>query len=506
MLIEALLAVTFVSAFCVLVAPERYAGRLAAVLSLLPLAGSVYAYAAFDGTGNALLGGTPAFETQVPWLSLGSYTVDWHVGLDGVSLPLVVLTAVLTTVAVLAARGRIAERRAPFFALLLFTEASLIGVFSALDFFVWFVFWEFVLVPMYLLIAGYGGPRRRYAGIKFFVYTNVASLVLFVGFAMLVVATPVQSFEFGALAAAIRQGQVHAAFGLSGSALTALAFLALFFGFAVKAAFVPFHTWLPDAYTEAPTPVTVLLAGVVTKMGTYSLLRFNVTMFPNLTHQWALPLALVAVLTVLYGAFAALGQRDAKRLVAYSSIPSMGFVLLGLVASTSYGLAGATFQMVSHGLLVGALFLAVGHVEDATGTRMIEKVSGLGDRMPVAAAVLVAGAFGYMGLPLMSGFAGEFFVFTGSFAAAYAYAPLVTAVAMFGIVVIAGYLLSLLQGVLMGPFEAPVEAIAAASRRDLAPAIALVLLSVGLGVAPGTFMGMIQHAVAGLVGGLGGGL
>ncbi|WP_020221102.1 complex I subunit 4 family protein [Halarchaeum acidiphilum] len=505
MLVEALLAVTLVAAFAVLLVPSKYAGRLAAVCSLLPLVGSCYAYATFDGAGNALLGGTPAFETTAAWTSIGGYAVDWHVGLDGISLPLVLLTAVLTTIAVVAAWDEIDERRSLFYALLLFTEASLIGVFSALDFFVWFVFWEFVLVPMYLLIAVYGGPRRRYAAIKFFVYTNVASLVLFVGFVMLVAATPVSTFEFAPIAHAVRTGAVHAAFGLSASALTGVAFLALFFGFAVKSAFVPFHTWLPDAYTEAPTPVTVLLAGVVTKMGTYSLLRFNVTMFPDLIRQWALPLAVLAALTVLYGAFAALAQRDAKRLVAYTSIPSMGFVLLGSVAATNYGIAGATFQMVSHGLLVSVLFLGVGYVEDATGTRMVNKLSGLADRMPVAAAVLVAGAFGYMGLPLMSGFAGEFFVFTGSFAAPYAHAQLVTAVAMFGIVVIAGYLLRLLQRVLMGPFEAP-AAVSARSRRDLAPAVVLVLLSIYLGVAPGTFMGAIQDAVGALVTTLGGGL
>ncbi|QLC33950.1 NADH-quinone oxidoreductase subunit M [Halarchaeum sp. CBA1220] len=505
MLIEALLAVTFASAFAVLLAPEKYAGRLAAALSLLPLVGSLYAYATFDASGNAVLGGTPAFETTAEWIQAGAYTIDWHVGLDGISLPLVLLTTVLTTVAVVAAWGDVSERKSLFYALLLFTEASLLGVFSALDFFVWFVFWEFVLVPMYFLVSVYGGPRRRYAAIKFFVYTNVASLVLFVGLMALVVATPVTSFEFGAIAAAVRAGEVGSAFGLAGTTITAVAFLALFFGFAVKSAFVPFHTWLPDAYTEAPTAVTVLLAGVVTKMGTYSLLRFNVTMFPDLLREWALPLAVVAVVTVLYGSLAALAQRDAKRLVAYTSIPSMGFVLLGLVATTSYGVAGATFQMVSHGLLVSVLFLGVGYVENATGTRMLDKVSGLADRMPVAAAVLVAGAFGYMGLPLMSGFAGEFFVFTGSFAADYANAQLVTAVAMFGIVVVAGYLLRLLQRVLMGPFEAP-ESVSAVSRRDLAPAVVLVLLSILLGVAPGTLMGMIQNAAGALVGVLGGGL
>jgi len=500
MLLEALLAVTFVSAFAVLLAPDEYAGRLAGALSVLPLLGSLYAYATFDASGNALLGGAPAFETTTPWVSLGSYTVDWHVGLDGLSLPLVLLTAVLATVAIVAAWDTVEERRSLFFALLLFTEASLFGVFSALDFFVWFVFWEFVLVPMYLLVAVYGGPRRRYAAIKFFVYTNVASLVLFVGLMMLVVATPVQSFEFAALADAIRAGSVQGMFGFSGGQLVGVAFFATLFGFAVKSAFVPFHTWLPDAYTEAPTPVTLLLAGVVTKMGTYSLLRFNVTMFPEAWSQWALPLGLLAALTVLYGSFAALAQRDAKRLVAYTSIPSMGFVLLGLVAGTGYGVTGATFQMVSHGLLVGALFLCVGYVEDATGTRMVAKVSGLADRLPVVGAVFVAAAFGYMGLPLMSGFAGEFLVFAGSFAAPYGGAPLVTAAAMFGIVVVAGILLFLLQRVLMGPFEAP-EGVGSVSRRDLAPAVVLVLLSILLGVAPELLTGAIRGAIGALVGG-----
>jgi len=503
MLIEALLAVTFLSALCVLAAPDDWASRLGSVLSLLPLGGALYLYSTYDGAGNALLqSGSPAFETNIDWFSFGSYVMHWHVGLDGISLPLVVLTTVLTTIAMVSAWTTIEDRQSQFYALLLFTEASLVGVFSALDFFVWFVFWEFVLVPMYLLIAVWGGPRRAYAGIKFFVYTNVASLVLFIGFMLVVFASPVQSLDLAAVAAAVRGGEIQSLYGVSANTITTAAFLALLFGFAVKTALVPVHTWLPDAYTEAPTPVVVVLAGVVTKMGTYSLLRFNVTMFPETTRDFAPLLGVLAVVTVLYGAIVAVSQQDIKRIVAYTSIPSMGFVLLGLVTYTQYGLSGATFQMVSHGLLIAVLFLAVGAIERSTGTRMVDKISGVASEMPVTASVFVAGAFGYMGLPLMSGFAAEFFVFTGSFRAEYANAPLITAVAMFGIVVIAGYLLWTMQRVLFGPLRVDTDAsVREVARSDLAPAVVLVLLAVALGVAPDLFMQMIQDSLTSILGG-----
>ncbi|MGB9986372.1 complex I subunit 4 family protein [Salarchaeum japonicum] len=503
MLIEALLAVTFLSAICVIAAPEKWAAKLGFALSLLPLAGSLLLYSRYDGAGNALLqSGTPAFETTRQWISFGEYALQWHVGLDGISLPLVLLTAVMTTIAIVTAWSYIDERRSEFYALLLFTEASLFGVFAALDFFVWFVFWEFVLVPLYLLISVWGGPRRTYAAIKFFVYTNVASLVLFIGFMLVVFASPVQSFDLAAVAAAVRGDELTTFYGLAPDTITTVAFFALFFGFAVKTALVPFHTWLPDAYTEAPTPVTLVLAGVVTKMGTYSLLRFNVTMFPETTREFAPFLGALAVITVLYGSFVAVSQQDLKRIVAYTSIPSMGFVLLGLVTYTTYGLAGATFQMVSHGLLIGVLFLAVGAIERSADTRMVDKLSGVASEMPVTASVFVAGAFGYMGLPLMSGFAAEFFIFTGSFQAGYENAALFTAVAMFGIVIIAGYLLWTMQRVLFGPYEVDTDAaVADPARIALAPGVVLILLAIGLGVAPDAFMGMIQDSVNAILGG-----
>jgi NADH-quinone oxidoreductase subunit M len=268
----------------------------------------------------------------------------------------------------------------------------------------------------------------------------------------------------------------------------------MFLGFAVKVPVAPFHTWLPDAHVEAPTPASVMLAGVLLKMGTYALLRFNFTMLPDVASQLAVPLAVLAVVSVIYGAMLALAQRDLKRIVAYSSVSSMGYVLLGLVAYTVYGLGGATFQMVAHGLISGLMFMAVGVIYNVTHTRMVEDMSGMADRMPVTAGILVAGAFGYMGLPLMAGFAAELFIFVGSFDSQIS--PVFTAVAMFGIVIVAGYLLFAMQRTLFGPFrlESDYE-VTPAALHDTLPLAALLLAIIALGVAPDLFFEMITDAV-----------
>jgi len=496
-MLEALLAVTGAAALVTFLVPDEYAGRAAAAFSALPLVGSLVLWAGFAGRGNALVDGEVAFETTAPWLTLGGYEVQWHVGLDGVSLPLVVLTTVLTTLAIVSAWSAVDERQSQFYGLVLFMETTLIGVFAALDFLLWFVFWEAVLVPMYFLIGVWGGPRRKYAAIKFFVYTNVASLAMFIGFVALVLAAPVQTFDLPAVAAALRGGQLSALLGLSPGALRTAAFVVLFVGFAVKVPVVPFHTWLPDAHVEAPSPVSVLLAGVLLKMGTYALLRFNFTMLPETAAALAVPIAAIAVVSVLYGAMLALAQEDLKRIVAYSSVSSMGYVILGLVAYTLYGVGGATFQMVAHGLISGLMFMAVGVIYHSTHTRMVGDMSGMADRMPVTTGILVAGAFGYMGLPLMAGFAGEFFVFVGSFASTtLPFAPVFTAAAMFGIVVVAGYLLLAMQKTLFGPFRLDTDyEVHEAPLRDTAPLAALLLCIVVLGVAPDLLFGMIKDAV-----------
>ena len=511
MLIEALIAVTLVSAFAVFLAPNRVAGKLAFALSLLPVAGSLWMYSTFEASGNALTGGSLAFEEKFQWVVAGPYSLSWHVGLDGISMPLVVLTTVLTSLALLASWTPIQERQSQFYGLMLFLEASLLGVFSALDFFLWFVFWEMVLVPMYVLIGVWGGPRRKYAAIKMFVYTNLASLVMFIGFVALVfgLGDSVTTFDMPAVAQALRNGQLQGLGPVGAGTLRVVAFFAMFAGFAVKVPVVPFHTWLPDAHVEAPTPVSIMLAGVLLKMGTYALLRFNFTMLPQVAADYAPLIAAFAVISVIYGAMLALAQSDLKRIVAYSSVSSMGYVILGLVAYTMYGMGGATFQMVAHGLISGLMFMAVGVIYNTTHTRMVSDMSGMASKMPFTTAVFVAGAFGYMGLPLMAGFAGELFIFLGAFNAPTLgmAAPLFTSAAMFGIVIVAGYLLFAMQRTLFGPFELETDyEVGRASFHDVAPLVVLVLLVILLGVDPSIFYTMIQDAVSPLVPAAGGGL
>ncbi|WP_232701296.1 complex I subunit 4 family protein [Halobacterium wangiae] len=497
MIIEALIAVTLISAIVVMLAPDRVAGKLALGLSLLPVVGSLWMYAQFDAVGNALFDeGSLAFETMTQWITVGPYTLNWHVGVDGISMPLVVLTTVLTSLAIMSAWTPIDSRQSQFYALMLFMEASLLGVFTALDFIVWFVFWEFVLVPMYFLIGIWGGPRRKYAAIKFFVYTNVASLVMFIGFVALVFALPVATMDLPTIAEALRVGDFQTTYGLGAEGLKVVAFFAMFFGFAVKVPTIPLHTWLPDAHVQAPTPASVMLAGVLLKMGTYALLRFNFTLLPDVAATYAVPIAAIAVASVIYGAMLALAQQDLKRIVAYSSVSSMGYVILGLVAYNHYGLGGATFQMVAHGLISGLMFMCVGVIYNTAHTRMVGDLSGIADRMPVTAAVFVAAAFGYMGLPLMAGFAGEVFIFLGGFEATFAYAQLFTALAMFGIVIVAGYLLFAMQRVLFGPFRADTDYdIVPAALHDTTPIVVLLLLVILLGTVPDVFFAMILDAV-----------
>ncbi|WP_338738757.1 NuoM family protein [Haloplanus salilacus] len=499
MIIEGLIAVTFAASMVVLLAPDRVAGRLAAALSLLPVAGSLYMWSRFDATGNALTGGDPAFETIVPWLELGGYTLNWHVGVDGIGLPLVVLTTILSTLAIVSAWTPIDDRQSQFYGLMLFMEANLLGVFTALDFFVWFIFWEAVLLPMYFLIGVWGGPRRKYAAIKFFVYTNIASLAMFIGFIALVfgLGDSVSSLDMPAIATALRAGELGSLHGIPAGTLRTVAFVAMFLGFAVKVPIVPFHTWLPDAHVEAPSPVSVMLAGVLLKMGTYALLRFNFTMLPETATQFVVPIALLAVVSVIYGAMLALAQQDLKRIVAYSSVSSMGYVILGLIAYTTYGVGGATFQMIAHGLISGLMFMSVGVMYNTTHTRMVGDMSGMADRMPVTAGIFVAGAFGYMGLPLMAGFAGEFFIFKGAFeSTVHAAMPLFTAAAMFGIVIVAGYLLLAMQRTLFGSFRLETDyEVGPAALHETVPLAVLLVTIIVLGVAPDLFFGMIQDAV-----------
>ncbi len=498
-MIELLIGMTFIAALVVFVSPEAFASQLAAGLSLLPVVGSGLMWLQYDATGNALLGGAIAFETDIIWLTMGGLDIHWFVGVDGISLPLIILTTILSTLAIVSAWTPISDRESQFYGLMLLMEANLLGVFTALDFFVWFIFWEAVLVPMYFLIGIWGGPNKRYAAIKFFVYTNIASLAMFIGFISLVfgLGDSVGSLRLPEIAQALRGGQLTGFAGLAPQGLKTAGFIAMFIGFAVKVPVVPLHTWLPDAHVEAPTPVSVMLAGVLLKMGTYALLRYNFTMMPDVATTLVIPIAIIAVVSVIYGALLALAQQDLKRIIAYSSVSSMGYVILGLIAYTTYGIGGATFQMVAHGLISGLMFMSVGVIYNTTHTRMVGDMSGIADRMPVTAAIFLAGAFGYMGLPSMAGFAGEFFIFKGAFASTvYNGMPVLTATAMFGIVIVAGYLLFAMQQTLFGPFGFDGEdTINRAPIPEIVPPAILLSFVIILGVAPDLFFGIIQEAV-----------
>lgn len=510
-LIELLIATCLLGTVITFLAPDRIAGKLAFLFSLLPLGGSLWMFMTIEPAGNVLFDASAgAFESPLSGttvVDLGTHEIQWIAAVDGLSLPLIVLSTLLTTLAIVSAWTPISSQQARFYGLMLFLEAALIGIFSVLDFFVWFVFWEAVLIPMYFLIGIWGGPQRKYAAIKFFIYTNVASLIMFIGMLALIIGLPVESFSLIEINAALHADALSTVAGVEPSVLRTVAFFALFLGFAVKVPIVPVHTWLPDAHVEAPAPVSVLLAGALLKMGTYALLRYNYTMLPDIAAEYAVAIAAIAVVTVLYGALLAMAQRDLKRIVAYSSISSMGYVLLGLVAFTTYGIGGATFQMVSHGLLSALLFMAVGIIYNATHTRMVDDMSGLAPKMPITVGIFVAGAFGYMGLPGMSGFAGEIFVFIGAFdAAVLPYAPLFTAVAMFGIVVVAGYLLYAMQRTLFGPFEITTAAhehddLTRAPVHDVLSLFVLLGLIVLLGVAPEVILEMIETATEPIING-----
>jgi NADH-quinone oxidoreductase subunit M len=379
----------------------------------------------------------PGFQFQSGFLWLPPIHSFYRLGIDGISLPLLVLNTLLGFLAVVISWNQ-SHRPQFYFSILLILQTAVSGVFTSLDFFLFFLFWELELIPMYLLIGIWGGPRREYAAMKFIVYTVVGSAFMLLGILALFFATGGRSFDMVELSIAARD--------LAPSVQVAL-FLLLGIGFAVKVPIFPFHTWLPDAHVEAPTAGSVLLAGVLLKMGGYGLLRLCVNVLPDAARQLALLLAVLAVINILYGAMVALGQTDLKKIIANSSVSHMGYVILGLAALSQVGFEGAVFQMVTHGTITGLLFTMVGVVYDRTHTREIPRMTGLAQRMPVAAALFVVAALASLGLPGMSGFVGEFLVFIGAFPVWQWY----TALGAFAIVITAGYLLWMLERVFMGP-------------------------------------------------------
>jgi NADH-quinone oxidoreductase subunit M len=428
------------------------------------------------------------FEQNTNWI--GAIGARYHVGVDGISLWLVLLTTLLMPIAVLSSWTSIKKRQLSYYIFLLLLEGAMIGVFVSLDLLLFYLFFEASLVPMFFLIGIWGGERRIYAAVKFFIYTAVGSLLMLVGIIALYFIFG--TFDYVAMVQAMSGGTL----ALSPQVEFWL-FLAFAFAFCIKIPLFPLHTWLPDAHTEAPTAGSVILAGVLLKMGTYGLLRFNLGLFPNMSRQFAWLMITLAVIGIIYGALVAMVQPDVKRLVAYSSVSHMGFVVLGLFSFTELGMQGALYQMLNHGVSTGALFLFVGFIYERRHTRMITDFGGLSTPMPWFATLFVITSLSSIGLPFLNGFVGEFLILIGTWTSnAIARPWLATMLAATGVIWAAVYMLWMLQRVLFGKVtNAENAGLRDLNTREVGLLLPLLVLMLLMGVFPRPFLDRSKASV-----------
>ncbi|HEY8369570.1 MAG TPA: NADH-quinone oxidoreductase subunit M [Thermodesulfobacteriota bacterium] len=431
-----------------------------------------------------------ALVEDVPWITVGALEIRYHLGVDGLSLWLVLLTTLITPVAIAASFSSIETRVKEYFVCMLLLETGMVGTFLALDLFLFYVFWEVMLVPMYFLIGIWGGARRIYAAIKFFLYTITGSLLMLVAILVLVY---LQAQATGGAYAF----DLLPIYGLSIPRETQLWLFAAFaLAFAIKVPMFPFHTWLPDAHVEAPTAGSVILAGVLLKMGTYGFLRFAMPLFPEAVEAFWWPVMVLSVVGIVYGAWVATIQPDVKKLVAYSSVSHLGFVMMGLFSLTPMGVQGAILQMVNHGLSTGALFLLVGMIHERRHTREIAAFGGLTKVVPVFAVFFMIATLSSIGLPGLNGFVGEFLTLVGTFSSDREGSRWVAAVATTGMIWSAVYMLWMFQRVMFGPLDKPEnKGLADLGGREVALLLPVVLFIVWIGVYPNTFLGRMAPAV-----------
>jgi NADH-quinone oxidoreductase subunit M len=481
-------AVTFIAGS--FIKKDNFVKGLAFGLSLLPLLVNLVMLVGYD---YSLAAGDFQYATYADWIT--TLGITYTVGLDGLSMPMVFLTSLLTPLVVLLSFDEHKDLRT-YFTLLFLLECGLFGVFSALDFFLFYLFWEVVLIPMYFLILGWGGPRRRYAAIKFFIYTHVASLVMLVGIFAIFFnsASQLGYYTFNML--------VISDYVQLPVSLQYLIFPALFFGFAVKIPTVPFHTWLPDAHVEAPTGGSVFLAAVMLKMGGYGLIRIAFGLLPEAAVHYALPMAILGVISMLYAALLALAQDDLKKMIAYSSVSHMGLLLFGLATLQEGAFNGAVLQMFAHGLISAMLFMVCGVLQHSVGTRRIGDLGGVASVLPKLSALTVYAFFASVGLPGLLGFIPELSVFMGAMSVNK---PL-TMIAMISMIITAAYYLWALERAYFGQ---PSTDLQEKHPHDLrwfqaVPLLVLGVLVLVLGVYPAPITDMISQSTGYIIDLLGG--
>ena len=445
----------------------------------IPVLLAIWLYKAFDPNVSGM-----QFTVETPWIP--PFNIWYRMGVDGLSISLVLLTALLSFICIIAS-WNITGSVKGYHALFLLLETGMQGVFVSLDFFLFYVFWEMMLLPMYFLIGVWGGPNRVYAAIKFFLYTLAGSVLMLL--AMLAFYFTTEPHTFDMLELIQKSGSYDRTFQL-------WVFAALFIGFAIKVPVFPFHTWLPDAHVEAPTPVSVILAGILLKMGGYGLLRISYPMLPEAAHYFAYSIALLGLINIIYGAFCAMAQSDLKKLVAYSSISHMGYVLLGTAVMTQAGWDGAVLQMFNHGCVTAMLFLLVGVLYDRAHHREIDRFGGLGSNVPVIAGFWSLAGFAALGLPGLSSFISEALVFLGAFPVYRT----ITILAALGIILTAGYILWMLQRIFMGQPKEQYADFSEISSREVVTLAPLGIIVIVLGVYPMPVLALIRASTGYLLG------
>jgi len=456
---------------------------IAVLFAVLSFVLSAMMFVQFDGSVAGM-----QFVEHFEWLKFGDFVIDYNMGVDGISVLLVLLTTFLTPIVLLSSWKTIGDKLKEYLIFMLALETGMLGVFLSLDLVLFYIFWEVMLIPMYFIIGIWGGPRKIYAAVKFFIYTMVGSVLMLLAIIFLYV--QYHTLDITTLA------------GMIDMPLDAerWLFLAFFLAFAIKVPLFPLHTWLPDAHVEAPTPGSVILAGVLLKMGTYGLLRFCIGFFPGSAYHYKTPIAILAVIGITYGALVSLVQRDMKKLVAFSSVSHLGFVVLGLFAVNTIGIQGGIIQMVNHGLSTGGLFLIVGMIYERRHTRMISEFGGISKTMPVFAAMFMIVALSSLGLPGLNGFVGEFNILLGSFTSVFYDNIFFAIIAGTGVILAACYILWWFKRVMFGPLkDAKNKKLKDLSAREIGFMIPILLFIVWIGVYPSTFMSKSEATVQKMV-------